>query len=273
MENLRHSILCVDDDTSILNALKRLLRKEEYRLFFANSTAEGLSLLEKENIHLILCDQRMPGMSGTEFLAIVREKYPDIIRIVLTGYTDVDTITESINKGHIYKFILKPWDDQNLRLEIRHGLEQYDLVQSNKMLHETIIRKNEELKTINENLEHMVRERTKDLEVQNQALELSRTILQELSVPVIGISSEMIIVFKNNKTRTLSDKSQNLLIGKDISEYFPEAATQKIEYVFKTGNGCSLENLPLFDTKYDIDIIPLTGKFEGKGIVMVLNQN
>ena len=270
MNNDGHSILCVDDDFNILNSLKRLFRKEEYTLITATNADKALSILEENDIHLILCDQRMPGMSGTEFLANVRKKYPDIIRIVLTGYTDVDTITESINKGHIYRFILKPWDDQNLKIEIRHGLEQYDLVQSNKRLHETVIKKNEELKKINGTLEYLVRERTKDLEVRNQALELSRTILQKLPVPVIGISNEMIMVFQNNKTKALL-KNPNLQIGKDVSDYFPDTLTKKIESVFETGSGCSLDSCGLFDRKYDIDITPLTGKFEGKGLVMVLN--
>ncbi|MCK5507197.1 MAG: response regulator, partial [Desulfobacterales bacterium] len=95
MNDNQHTILCVDDEANILHSIKRLLRKEGYRLLTASSGVEGLKILEENDVHLILSDQRMPQMSGTEFLAAVREKYPDVIRIILTGYTEVDSITES----------------------------------------------------------------------------------------------------------------------------------------------------------------------------------
>jgi transcriptional regulator of aromatic amino acid metabolism len=138
------------------------------------------------------------------------------------------------------------------------------------MLHETIIRKNEELKKINENLEHLVIERTKDLEIQNQALELSRTILQELPFPVIGISSERIIVFQNNKSISLSDSGSNFLLGKEISEFFSDHVAEKIDDVFKTGTGALLNNIPMLNSEYDIEITPLSGSFRGKGLLAVL---
>ena len=137
MNAYKHTVLCVDDEQNILHSLKRLLRKEGYQILTAGSGADGLKILKEHDVHLVITDQRMPEMSGTEFLAKVKENYPDIIRIVLSGYTEVDSITESINKGHIYKFMLKPWNDHNLKLEIKQGLEQYDLIQVNKKLHET----------------------------------------------------------------------------------------------------------------------------------------
>ena len=129
-----HAVLCVDDEKNILRSLKRLLRKEDYRLLMASSGEEGLMVMEENDVHIVISDQRMPKMSGTEFLAALKTKYPDVIRIILSGYTDVDSITESINKGHIYKFLLKPWNDQNLKLEIKQALKQYDLIQANKKL-------------------------------------------------------------------------------------------------------------------------------------------
>ena len=146
---------------------------------------------------MIISDQRMPEMSGTELMAKVKELYPDMIRIILTGYTDVDTITESINKGHIYKFFLKPWNDQSLVLEIRQALEQYDLVQTNKALHQKVLEQNETFRQINDNLENLVTERTREVEIQNQALALSHAILEDLPVPIIGVSTELMIVLIN----------------------------------------------------------------------------
>ena len=131
MKDYRHTVLCVDDEVNILRSLKRLLRKEDYRLLTASSGEQGLEILKENAVNLVISDQRMPGMSGIEFLARVKEGYPDIIRAILSGYTEVDAIMDSINRGHIYKFLLKPWNDQNLILDIRQALEHCDLIQSN----------------------------------------------------------------------------------------------------------------------------------------------
>ncbi|MBW2569021.1 MAG: response regulator [Deltaproteobacteria bacterium] len=158
----------------MLTNLGPIHRKEGYILLTASSGVEGLKILKENDVHLVLSDQRMPQMSGTEFLAEVKEKYPDVIRIILTGYTEIDSITESINKGNIYKFFLKPWNDQNLKLEITKALEQYDLIQSNKRLHEKVLKQNEELKRINENLERLIQEKTEELEIQKMKGESSK---------------------------------------------------------------------------------------------------
>jgi response regulator RpfG family c-di-GMP phosphodiesterase len=152
-EDKQHTVLCVDDEQNILSSLRRLFRKESFRVLTASSGPDGLQRLREEEVHVVISDQRMPGMNGTEFLAQVKEEYPDIIRIVLSGYTDVDSITESINKGHIYKFLLKPWNDENLKLEIRQALDQYELLQTNRRLSNTVLEQNETLKKLNEDLE------------------------------------------------------------------------------------------------------------------------
>ena len=141
MSDDQHVVLFVDDEENVLRALKRLLRRDGYRILTASSGKEGLERLAENEVHLVISDQRMPEMSGTEFLAKVKEKYPDVLRICLTGYTEVDAITEAINKGHIYKFFLKPWNDQNLQLEIRQALEQYDLIKENRSLNEKVLKK------------------------------------------------------------------------------------------------------------------------------------
>jgi len=270
MEQDQHTILCVDDEKSILNSLKRLLRREDYRLLTANSGEEGLKLLKENNVHLVVCDQRMPEMSGTDFMARVKVDYPDIIRIVLTGYTDVDAITESINKGHVYKFLLKPWNDQNLKLEIRQALDQYELVQANKRLHEQVLKQNEELQEINENLEFLVKERTKDLEVQNQALELSRTILEDLSIPIIGVSEEGMIVLMNWEAQSLSESGNGFGIGNKLIDYFSSEIDKKMTEALTNNLAQSLKGYQLSERIFDIDLVPLSGGFCGKGVVMTM---
>ncbi|MBI4743018.1 MAG: EAL domain-containing protein [Betaproteobacteria bacterium] len=115
------TLLLVDDEPGILSSLSRLLRREGFRILTALSPGEAFELLAKEQVQVIVSDQRMPEMSGTEFFARVRQLYPDTIRIVLTGYTDLDSVTGAINRGAIYKFLTKPWDDDQLREQVREA--------------------------------------------------------------------------------------------------------------------------------------------------------
>ena len=229
MSTNSHSILCVDDEKNILNSLRRLLRQENYNLLTASSGAEGLKLLEETHVQLVISDQRMPEMSGVEFLSQVREKYPEIIRIILSGYTDVNSITDAINKGHIYKFLLKPWDEQNLFLEIRQALQKYDLVEDNQRLHQKVLTQNEELKRMNENLEQIVAARTSELRLQNQALELSHAILEDLPLSIIGVSAEGIVAVINRKTQELQNSCFPVEIGQRVDEIFPQQVVGKIK--------------------------------------------
>lgn len=269
---LQHCILCVDDEPNILNALKRLLRKEDYRILTAGSGSEGLALLEKHEVHLVIADQRMPEMSGTEFLKAVKEKYPDIIRITLTGYTEVDAITDAINNGHIYKFFLKPWNDHNLKLEIRQAMDQYDLSQVNKQLQEKIVRQNEELINMNNNLEEMVRKRTREIEIRNQALELSHAVLEDIPVCIIGISLEGMIVLINRMSQELSFDGQNLYLGMSVSEYFPEEVENNIRAALSNQAILYMKECDLAGSRFRVGFIPLSGRFRGKGMVMVMER-
>jgi len=115
------TLLIVDDEPNILTSLSRLLRREGFNILTANSPSEAFEHLAKHPVQVILSDQRMPDMSGTEFFARVRQLYPDTIRIVLTGYTDIESVTGAINRGAIYKFLTKPWDDDLLREQIREA--------------------------------------------------------------------------------------------------------------------------------------------------------
>jgi EAL domain-containing protein (putative c-di-GMP-specific phosphodiesterase class I)/CheY-like chemotaxis protein len=125
----RDTVLLVDDDVSILNSLKRILRNEGYDLLVARSALEGLSILAKQAVQVVITDQRMPEMTGTEFLSRVRLLHPETIRIVLSGHSDISTVTDSINKGAAYRFLLKPWDNELLKSEIlialRYWRERY----------------------------------------------------------------------------------------------------------------------------------------------------
>jgi diguanylate cyclase (GGDEF)-like protein len=119
------TLLIVDDDVNVLTALHRLFRRDNYRVLTASSPAEGFELLALYRVQVIVCDQRMPVMSGTEFLSKVKEMYPETIRVILSGDTEVETVLDSINRGAIYRFYTKPWHDLQLRENIRLAFRHY----------------------------------------------------------------------------------------------------------------------------------------------------
>ena len=268
MDDDRHVVLCVDDEENILHSLKRLLRREDYGLLTASSGKEGLRLLMENDVHLVISDQRMPEMTGTEFLAKVKERYPDVIRISLTGYTDVDSITDSINKGHIYKFLLKPWNDQSLKLEIKQALDQYDLIKANRDLHNKVVEQNEKLRRMNEDLERLVQKRTEELEIRNQALEFSHAVLEDLPVSIIGVSAEGMIVLVNHKSESLPLTQKPIEVGKNFSDYFSNDLVEPLERSLKSMIPQAVMNYALSGNRYTIEFIPLSGRFQGRGVLV-----
>lgn len=119
------SLLLVDDEENILSALTRTLRRDGYHIFTATAASEAFDLLARQDIRVIVSDQRMPGMSGTEFLSQVKEMYPGTVRMVLSGYTDLQAVTDAINRGAIYKFMTKPWNDAELRTQVAEAFRLY----------------------------------------------------------------------------------------------------------------------------------------------------
>jgi response regulator RpfG family c-di-GMP phosphodiesterase len=157
------TLLFVDDEASILSSLRRLFRPHGYRILTAGSGAEGLGVLEKESIDLVISDMRMPGMDGAQFLEQVRGRWPDVVRILLTGYADIASTIAAINRGEIYRYISKPWDDNEIVLTVRDALERKRLEVENARLDALTKQQNEELKALNASLEQKVAERTAQL--------------------------------------------------------------------------------------------------------------
>jgi response regulator RpfG family c-di-GMP phosphodiesterase len=120
------TLLLLDDEENVLRSLVRLFRRDGYQILTANSVREAFDLLASNSVQVILSDQRMPDMSGTEFLGRVRDLYPDTVRMVLSGYTDLATITEAVNQGAIYRFLTKPWNDDELRAHIQAAFRAHE---------------------------------------------------------------------------------------------------------------------------------------------------
>lgn len=131
---VENSVLIVDDEPSIVAAIKRVLMDDQYRIFSAGNAAEALELLKKQPIHVVISDEKMPGMQGAEFLALVRRQFPDIVRIMLTGHANMNAAMKAINECEIYRFLLKPWDDMELRLTVQSAADKYNLEDENRRL-------------------------------------------------------------------------------------------------------------------------------------------
>jgi response regulator RpfG family c-di-GMP phosphodiesterase len=270
MNEKQYSILCVDDEKKILNALKRLFRKEGYHLYFANSGMEGLEILNDNDIQMVISDQRMPEMNGTEFLAEVKFRHPDVLRIILSGYSNVDAITQSINEGHIYKFFSKPWNDQELKTEIRQALEQSDLVKTSEKRDACIIKLNLELQEMNENPEEQVKTRTYDVELQNKMLQLSHAILEDLPIAVMGIDNKGSVVL-TNKMAQIMIGSQGIRQGASVSEYFPKDVPGAVREVIDSGRQVNINGQTLKNKNFKAAIMPLSGRYKGRGVIMTIH--
>lgn len=141
----RYRLLFVDDEPNVLSALQRIFRQENYDIVTAPSAPEALQLLQKLPVHLVLSDFKMPGMNGADFLKTVKERHPDVMRIMLTGHADTGAVMGAVKDGAVYKFILKPWHDDDLRVTVALALEQYDLRLRNRQLQEENIKKAKEI--------------------------------------------------------------------------------------------------------------------------------
>ena len=173
-----HAVLFLDDEPNILKAIQRLLRNEPMRVLTATDPNEALDILRETPTQVVVTDQRMPSMSGVDFLSAVRDQHADVVRIMLTGYTEMNIAVEAINKGEIYRLITKPWNDDELRATLRQAFDHHDLKTEIKRLNTVAREQNFKLQDMNRTLEGKVRQRTKQLALKNQ--ELSTAYIQTI---------------------------------------------------------------------------------------------
>jgi len=216
-------ILCVDDERNVLRALERIFLDDDYEIVLAGSGDEGLKIMEESGpFQVVISDYRMPAMNGVEFLRVVYERCPETVRIVLSGYADTGAIVAAINDGHIYKFIPKPWNDDELRVTIQNCLERYFLQKRNRELLE-------ELAAANLALEAKVERRTEQLELRNRALEFSQSLLGNLPVGVAGIDINDMIAYCNDIATKLLKSICGDVFGADVVTSCGEALGRVVE--------------------------------------------
>src|SRR5271157_4062858 len=163
-------VLFVDDEENVLKSLRRLFLDEDIEILTASSGKEGLDLLKGKEVSVIVSDQRMPEMTGVEFLEKSNKISPNSVRILLTGYADITAVVSAINKGGVYRYITKPWNDTDLIISVLNAVERYRLVKENRRLTELTKKQNEELKKWGAELELYVQQQTIDLTNQNKEL-------------------------------------------------------------------------------------------------------
>ncbi len=185
-------ILLVDDEANILTALRRLFRPLGYQVFTAGGGKEGLALMEDEPIDVVISDMRMPEMNGAQFLKAVHERWPDTVRVLLTGYADVQSTVDAINQGQIYRYIAKPWEDQDMLMAVRQALDYRNLVRERGELLVLTRQQNEQLKVLNAGLESQVKARTAELEQTVLFLEQTQEKLKQSFQTVLKVFSNLL---------------------------------------------------------------------------------
>lgn len=223
-------ILCVDDDHNVLRSLMRLFLDDDYEILTATSGAEGLLILDRPGtVQVVISDFRMPGMNGVEFLSEVRRRWPETVRIVLSGYADAGSVVSAINEGQIYKFVAKPWNEHELQVTVANALERYELGRRNRELAEELRRKNGELTALNRDLEQRVAERMDALTAQNRRLTESLGILDNLPMAVVGIDDSGTVFHCNRMGMARFDRRNGPVIGANRRDVLTDAQNRLVE--------------------------------------------
>jgi len=234
----------VDDEQNVLRSLTRLFLDDPYEILTACSGAEGLLILDQcGTVPVVISDYRMPGMNGVEFLSEVRKRWPETVRIVLSGYADTGAIVSAINEGQIYRFVAKPWNDDELRITVANALERYDLGRKNLELTEELRRKNDELTALNRDLERRVVERTEALTTQNRLLTESLGILDNLPMAIVGMDPEGTVFQCNRQGMVCFGSRIGPVIGANRRDVLTDAQNRLVDDLLnksrEAGNGRS----------------------------------
>lgn len=267
------TLLLVDDEVNVINALKRALRHEGYAILTANSGEQGLSILATQEVGVIISDNRMPYMTGVEFLRKVKVLYPKTLRMVLSGYTEIESVTRAINEGAIYKFLTKPWDDDLLRDTIREAFQYYDMGQENLRLTRELQSANDKLLMRNQNLEQKVAYKTQEMLHSINLLKISLEIFEHLPIGIIGIDEQKLIVVSNRCAESILCMPPGCLLGLMASDVLPEALLHLLPEIhsdnFTQFNGLVIA---LSDTVSVQVLISTMGDSSlAKGIVIILS--
>lgn len=246
-------ILFVDDEKEILTSIRRQLRKEQFSIEMCSSGKSAMELLQKQDIGIVVSDERMPEISGLDLMKKIKKLYPNTIRIILSGFADSQTIIDAINQGEIFRFISKPWSYEDLIKSLNEAIKKWEINQHNKRYMEKIIEENKRLK--------------RRLSFRESSLDLSREVLDSIPSPVIAINDD-------NKIADFNEKASNILsgdisIGDKITKIIPEEIYVPLEENFRDSNGSEETHINLENRDYSIYIRGLRPTDIYKGIIIL----
>ena len=225
----QRTLLLVDDEGNVIAALKRLLRQEGYNIVTASSGAEGLQRLAEHVVDVIVSDQRMPGMTGVEFLRRAKALYPDTVRMVLSGYTEFQSITDAVNEGSIYKFLTKPWDDERLRGHIGEAFRLKEMADENRRLSSAVMEANQDLGDVNQRLQDLLSSQREQISREDTSLTIANELLDAIPAPLIGIDPDGMVAFLSANAEALFAEGAALL-GRDAATVLPACLRQVWEH-------------------------------------------
>ena len=224
------AILFVDDEANVLKALRRLFH-HDYVTYFASSGAEGLEILRQHTVDLVISDMRMPEMDGTEFLTQVVKQWPETIRILLTGYADLQSTIAAVNQGRIYNYCNKPWNDDELKLLVRNALEQKRLREERDRLSAIVHQQNKALTELNGHLEEKVEQRTEQLKKTMRHLDRANKSLEKqyiASIKAFSLIIEMRPGIKSGQSKYIAENA--LLVARELG-----MSTEEKKNIFYAG--------------------------------------
>jgi EAL domain-containing protein (putative c-di-GMP-specific phosphodiesterase class I)/CheY-like chemotaxis protein len=257
-------LLLVDDEPNIVAALKRLLRGDQYQIYTAGDGPQGLEVLAQHPVDVIVSDQRMPGMLGADFLRKARQLAPDTIRIMLSGYTELQSVTDAVNEGAIYKFLTKPWDDEQLRGHIAEAFRVKEIADDNERLHLEVRSANQELAAANRRMEQLLQEKQRQISRDEISLNVARELLQHLPLAVIGMDDAGMIAFINGAAEGLFRHGGGLLgheAGVVLPELFPDGAA-----------GPSRHTASIGGQRYEVLMYPMGERSASRGSLITLSK-
>lgn len=270
MHKPQRRLLLVDDEPNIVSALKRLLRSEQYQIHTAHSGQQGLDLMAEQPVDVIVSDQRMPGMVGADFLRKAKERYPDTIRIMLSGYTELQSVTDAVNEGAIYKFLTKPWDDEQLRGHIAEAFRVKEIADENLRLDLEVRTANQELAAANRRMEQLLAEKQRQISRDEISLNVARELLRHLPLPVIGMDDAGMIAFINGAAENLF-QHESALLGNEASMVLPQLFPPD-DGAPAAGQGSHTHMAEIDGQRYAVVVYPMGEHSASRGSLITLSR-
>ncbi len=253
------SLVILDDEANILSACARLFRNEAFGVFTTSDPQEALRVIGTQDIKVVLSDQRMPVLSGVEFLKQVKDKKPAVIRILFTGHTDIQSAEDAINQGEVYRFINKPWQDEDLRVVIRDAMHRYDLTEENRKLYELTQKQNEDLQAANAQLNILI----------EKEKAFTSTTSHELRTPLASIKMAVDLIAQLTEGKLDEETARYLDIAKRGADRLARLVNDILS-LSKLESGAETLKLELFQINEVIKEVAASQRLvaEGKGLYL-----